>query len=307
MEICIDVTGKITTKWYKKAISSGRILNFLSSHPRSQLINTAEGFIFRVLSLTSVEHMDEIKEIMWGLLKKNNYPTRLINVLLCRVHQKLHNVGNNAVVLTCDPQPKRFFSIHYVAGLSERIARNLETEMMDIKIAFRAPRTMDAVYNKMNDKVCMWDLCNVIYAIKCLICPKRFYVGKTEQRLRSRKKQHLYIASKMIALQQQEKELNQDADASVVIINDSIDESCIKGKILELCNASAIAQHMYECNHTFDFENTIILNHENNSRKLSTLEMLYINKLPNVNKVLDLDKLSSSYKGILKSLQDKKL
>jgi hypothetical protein len=251
--------------------------------------------------------MDEIKEIMWRLLRKNNYPTRLINVLMCRINQKLHNLGNNIVVMTCDPQPKRFYSIHYVAGLSERIARNLEKEMNDIKIAFRAPRSLDIVYNRMKDIICKWDRCNVIYAIKCLICPKRFYVGKTEQRLGSRKKQHLYIASKMSVLQQQENDLNRDMNASVIIIDDLIDENVIKDKIMELCNASAIAQHMYECNHTFDFENTIILNQENNSRKLSTLEMLYINKLPNVNKVLDLDKLSTSYKGILKLLQDKKL
>ncbi len=80
----------------------------MSAHLRSQLINTAEGFIFQVLSLTSMEHMDEIKEIMWRLS-------------LCKMNQKLHNLGNNIVVLTCDPQTKRFYSIHYVAGLSERM------------------------------------------------------------------------------------------------------------------------------------------------------------------------------------------
>jgi hypothetical protein len=74
MEIFVREMGNITTKWYKKSISSGRILSFLSSHPRSQLVNTAEGFIQRALSLTSQEHREEMKNVIWMLLKKNNYP-----------------------------------------------------------------------------------------------------------------------------------------------------------------------------------------------------------------------------------------
>ncbi len=105
---------------------------------------------------------------------------------------------------------------------------------------------------------------------------------------------------------QQENDLNQDSDASLIIVDDLVDENLIKNQILELCNTSAIAQHMYEFGHSFDFENTRILNQERNSRKLSILEMLYINQMPNVNKILDLDKLSIAYKGILKTLNDKK-
>jgi hypothetical protein len=77
------------------------------------------------------------------------------------------------------------------------------------------------------------------------MCPKkRDYIGKTEQRLGSRKKQHLNIATKMAKLIQQEKDLNQDSDASLIFINDSLDENLIQSQILELCNISAIAQHM---------------------------------------------------------------
>jgi hypothetical protein len=54
-------------------------------------------------------------------------------------------------------------------------------------------------------------------------------------------------------------------------------------------------------------ENATILDMENNSQKLSFPELLYINKLSNVNKIQDLDKLSSSYYGILKLCLDKKL
>jgi hypothetical protein len=307
MEILIGENGNITTKWFRKSISSGRILSFLSSHPRSQIANTAEGFIRRVLSLTSVEHIEEMKKLVWTLLKKNNYPTRVINILLCRVSQRMQNSARNGIT-TSNPTPLRFFSIHYVPGLSERIARNIQNELKDIRIAFRAPRTMDEIYTKNKDKICKWDISNVIYSIACKICPpKREYIGKTEQKLGSRKQQHSNIASKIMALKEQERNLNQNSDSSLIIIDDLLEEEKVKNQIQELCNMSAIAQHIYEFNHEFDFENTRILNLERNSRKLSTLEMLYINQRPNVNKILDLDYLSTAYKGILKTIKDKKL
>lgn len=41
-------TGTITTKWYRKPVSSGRLLNYKSFHPLSQKIGMAKGFIHRV-------------------------------------------------------------------------------------------------------------------------------------------------------------------------------------------------------------------------------------------------------------------
>jgi hypothetical protein len=64
---------------------------------------------------------------------------------------------------------------------------------------------------------------------------------------------------------------------------------------------------MRDFHHLFDFENVEILDIEYNSQKLSVLELLYINKLKNINKVQDLDQLSSIYYGILKLCSDKKL
>jgi hypothetical protein len=64
---------------------------------------------------------------------------------------------------------------------------------------------------------------------------------------------------------------------------------------------------MMQFQHSFDFENAEILDIETDSNKLSVLELLYFNKFPNVNKIQDLDNLSSSYHGILKLCSDKKL
>ncbi len=90
----------------------------------------------------------------------------------------------------------------------------------------RATRTMDCIYSKMKDKLCKWDLAYVIYAIKCITCPKkREYIGKTQQCLGSKKKQHLSIATKMKKLMEQESNLKQESDASL-IINCFLFKSC---------------------------------------------------------------------------------
>jgi hypothetical protein len=59
---------KSVTSW-----CSGRLIG-CPLHPRSQLMNTAEGFIYRALSLTSHEHRDDIKNVIWSLLKKTITP-----------------------------------------------------------------------------------------------------------------------------------------------------------------------------------------------------------------------------------------
>ncbi len=88
---------------------------------------------------------------------------------------------------------------------------------------------------------------------------------------------------------------NKNNDSNIVWINDSeSEEEDIEYLMNDICRTSAIAQHMREFQHSFDFENTIILDMESNSHKLSFMELLYINKMSNVNKIQDLDKLSSS-------------
>jgi hypothetical protein len=116
-------------------------------------------------------------------------------------------------------------------------------EIKDIRIAFRAPRTMDSIYSKNKDKTDKWDISDVIYAIKCIICPKkREYIGKTEQKLGSRKQQHLNIATKIKSLVQQERDLDQRSDDSLIDIDDLVEQEKLKDQIQELCNKSAIAQ-----------------------------------------------------------------
>jgi hypothetical protein len=129
--LSIGHDGKITTSWYMKPIASGRCLNFLSCHPRSQKINTAEGVIFRILSLSTNLESPEVKNQIRTVLRNNNYPTKLINILYNRVILKIKksNSSDTSINPSKDSENnKKHMSIHYVPGLSEKLARNLESD-----------------------------------------------------------------------------------------------------------------------------------------------------------------------------------
>jgi hypothetical protein len=248
----------------------------------------------------------EVKNQIHTVLKNNNYPTKLINILYNRVISKINKrkMGNVTTPNEENVSNLRFLSIHYVPGLSERIARNLESEIDNLRIAFRTRKSLDMIYRKLKDETPKWQRSNVVYCIKCVDCGK-VYVGKTEQHLKKRISQHQCVANKMKGLLDRASSMN---NSSIIWIDDSDNENeDIEYLMHDICRTSAIAQHMKDFNHSFDFENVEILDTENNSQKLSFLELLYINKMSNINKIQDLDKLSSSYNGILKLCSDKKM
>ncbi|XP_071055739.1 uncharacterized protein [Onthophagus taurus] len=80
MSIIIDNDNNIIrTKWYKKDKSSDRLLNYHSNHPKSQIINTMNNYIYRAIKLTYTPFLKEIKQKIYDILLNNFYPKHLIN------------------------------------------------------------------------------------------------------------------------------------------------------------------------------------------------------------------------------------
>ncbi|XP_062708964.1 uncharacterized protein LOC134288363 [Aedes albopictus] len=75
----------VTTKWYSKPISSGRLLNYHSFHPTTMKINVAMNFIKRVLQLTTDGQIEQQKNQIFQNLRRNDYPSSLINRMLNRI------------------------------------------------------------------------------------------------------------------------------------------------------------------------------------------------------------------------------
>lgn len=72
----------IYTNWYKKEYSSNRLLNYLSSHKRSTIMNTAAQFIVTVLQLSDPIFFQENRAIITKILFDNCFPEIQIIALL---------------------------------------------------------------------------------------------------------------------------------------------------------------------------------------------------------------------------------
>ena len=255
--------GKIISVWYNKSCSSGRILNYHSSHPINQIINTAYGFIYRVMKLTTDEKFDT-KSLIFRYLLENKFPKSLIFKLLSRYNNNLITSSTNLNITNTLFVP--FQSIVYVKGLSEILSNILKKFDISSRITFSVSNTLNKIFTRLKDKTPKLHHFNVIYKIPCLGC-NLIYIGTTGQLLKNRISCH---------------------------------KSDVKPPIKNHLKTS-LCQHTHDTGHNFGFNNIEILNVENKYNKRLFLEMAYINaynKLT-VNKKSDTHELSSIYSGLI--------
>jgi hypothetical protein len=105
---------KIETCLYKKPTSSGRILNYLSLHPRAQKLNTAQNYIKRVISFCNPYVESDCKKCIFKTLQNNNYPPSLIKKMFATQSQK----NNNNNIATSEDSNNKFIGINYKHRLS---------------------------------------------------------------------------------------------------------------------------------------------------------------------------------------------
>ncbi|XP_044761573.1 uncharacterized protein LOC123318845 [Coccinella septempunctata] len=114
--------GTISTNWYTKPTSSGRMLNYRSQHPTSQKIATITNLMFRAIHLSDERFHRENELKITELLTKNNYPTTLVKRVLNQYKRKVltDNAGSRGDERT------RYYRFPYIQGLSENMSRALQ-------------------------------------------------------------------------------------------------------------------------------------------------------------------------------------
>lgn len=206
-------TGTISTKWYRKPVSSGRLLNYNSFHPMSQKIGMAKGFIYRVLSLCSKKYENEHIHIATDALLKNGFPVKLINGLI-NTRRKLDDTSSVIVpntpmttisttstsdfdiaVTTTASTPSTqndwsICSVPYIQGITEKIKKTMRRELPNIKLSFKPMKKPDMLFSRTKDQVPVGRQSNLVYSISCEGCDDRCYIGTTKQLLENRLKQH---------------------------------------------------------------------------------------------------------------------
>ncbi|XP_055590872.1 uncharacterized protein LOC129742954 [Uranotaenia lowii] len=99
--ITINEDRTLSTEWYSKDISSGRLLNYHSFHPISVKLNVARNFVKRVIKFDSRNQKSKQHTTIHRILRQNNYPKQLINRIINRenhIHQHEQSTTPNITI-----------------------------------------------------------------------------------------------------------------------------------------------------------------------------------------------------------------
>ncbi|XP_067633775.1 uncharacterized protein [Eurosta solidaginis] len=237
--------GSFNTDWYRKPVSSGRILNYMSIHPLSQKISTAKGLINRIYSISDPKYHCKNKKIIVDILKGNDYPKKLIYRLLNKYQAQNNNTNTSNTQISTNNQQQqtdiKTFSISYYQNITQKITKKLKAYTNNIRFAFKNRNNVGKLYKTIKDNIPTKKQKNIVYKIDCVDCQrKKSYIGTTSQQLYKRLGQH----SKDVENKRTEK--------------------------------SALAHHAITFGHKFDFDNAKVIARETNWQKRMLLEEIHI-------------------------------
>jgi len=159
---------------------------------------------------------------------------------------------------------KKILVLPYVQPLSEFISSNINKSKASI--GFRCLNKLSRFIRVQKDRDCASFKNNVVYKISCKNCDAT-YVGQTKRQLRTRIREH-------------KNNLKQDQSKH-----------------------SVITEHIIKYNHSFDWDNTKILDCESKFYKRITSEMIHIKEQKvGLNLNSDTELLDESYFDILNDL-----
>ncbi|XP_062713445.1 uncharacterized protein LOC134290343 [Aedes albopictus] len=121
---------RIQKVWFPKQ-KDGRYLDYNSESPHTHKVNTMIALVDRALKLTDVERRQESIGTVKSILRNNNYPENLIQRT---VRDRVHRLYNT-LERECNEEPKKYVSIPYVPGLSEKVSKTLKKH--DITASFK--------------------------------------------------------------------------------------------------------------------------------------------------------------------------
>jgi PHD/YefM family antitoxin component YafN of YafNO toxin-antitoxin module len=265
---------KIKTNWYCKESSSNRILNFLSLHPYKTKYNVAKAFAKTMLDVSDKIFKNENLFKIRHILKKNNYPTNIIEKIIKETHfikkKQATNTNNeirievedtNNVVLIAGTKPI-YKTIPYIPRVSENIKNKILRTNKEAKISYRPQNKMQQHYSKMKDKPKTMERSKVIYKVDCE-CGKD-YIGQTGRKLSTRIDEH-------------------------------------KKYIEKKTPKSGLAAHALTDSHVFNFDTPTILATERVKKKRETKEslLIYKNRDKSVNIKRDTDNIKRVYRQLV--------
>jgi len=258
--IKIEQNHRIILDWFQKPKFSGRFLSYFSNHPISHKVGTIYNLVDRAINLSNPIFHEKNLILCIKLLLDNGYPLHLIfnkiNLRLKKIFTQRTNTINNSN-LTNSEKERKIIVIPYVNPISEMIHANIDkTKAM---IGFRCINTLNHFVRVHKDQDHILSKNNVVYKISCNDC-NASYVGQTKRQLKTRLKEH-------------KNNLKQDSSKH-----------------------SVISEHIVKYNHSFDWDNTKIMDRDSNYYKRIISEMIHIKEQKEgLNLNSDIELLNESY------------
>jgi hypothetical protein len=248
-------------------MASNRMSNFLSTHPYYQRFNVALSFARRVFSLCDKTFFQKNSTIVYNILRKNNYPLKVINRVISKsIHMtKLSNNNNNYTNNSKEKTDSMYIGHPYVPHLSPALQNVIRQDTPNIQVAFRpVSKIGQTIFTNTKDKQDKMSKSGIVYKIDCKNCDKS-YVGETSKKLMTRLHRHELDV------------LNKEKSGP----------------------KTALVQHTLDTKHNFDFENPQILDNETKHGKRLILEAGHIVMNKTVNLKTDARNISKQYYTIL--------
>ncbi|XP_017478561.1 PREDICTED: uncharacterized protein LOC108368252 [Rhagoletis zephyria] len=255
---------EILLDWYSKPISSGRIINFLSSQPMKYKINAAKNLLNKILTISHKQFLDENTKKIYKILTNNNYPSHLIKTLIEQKLTEVNNKENKITPTATTTETKQYFSVTYIPKLTDKFNHNINEHKKNITLAYKSNCTLSTIFTKTKSPIETYQQSNVVYEVKCMggenVDCNKIYIGTTKRTLGIRLPEH-------------------EAD------------------IRKEKKNTALAQHMLENSHTADLANARIIDVEKRERTRYTLESLRIleNRKRTMNTKEDTDDIAATY------------
>jgi len=158
-------------------------------------------------------------------------------------------------------------SLTYVQGLTDKV-KGVIANNNYTKIGLKTNNTAEKnIYTNTKDKIKKLNNTNVIYEVQCQGCDSK-YIGETKNKLLERLQHH-------------------------------------KNNIKNRSNTTALSQHSVRTKHEFKFENTKILEKEENHFKRKFIESAYIllNNPCSINFKTDTQNINNKYNNILNTIK----
>lgn len=261
---------RIITRWTRKSIKSGRILNYFSNHPLIHKRNIIYNMIGRADKLTDELYKNTCFNQIRTILKENSYPGYFVDKVFKLYIGKRRSQDNPLSVSLKVPPDKNiamerenkmiYRSLTYIPGLSERIKSLFKKTSSDLVVSYKPRNTLSYIYNNKTPTPFLYNS-NLIYKIDCGSC-ELSYVGMTRQYLNRRVSQHKTNVN------------NNDTHI-------------------------ALAAHSSETGHIFNFDSVSILAFENNLFKRQILESIHIFLNKTVNFKKDFNSTVLLYRNII--------